>query len=170
MIHRTLTLLCTSLSLVLCFVACLSAQEQPLTMTGGEPTFEPARYAHLNLSPDQLAAAHELEVAQYRFVTWLYFEFPTQLKDRDNRIAIAQAEVQSLQRRIAEYGRFNVWVGGGNLQFETVENLRLALVASQKQLDQLQYDRGLTLQHQSLEYRIRQQPVEAARMKLRTAK
>lgn len=175
MMLRSVTLLFASLCLLFATAISLPAQdrilEQPsVQMIGGEPVFDPARYAHLKLSEEQLEAAHELEIAQYRFVTWMYFEFPVQLKDRENQIAIAQEEVNSLQRRITEYGRFNVWVGGGNPQFETVENLKLVLLASQKNLEQLQYERGLILQHQSIEYRVRQQAVAAARIRLRTAK
>ena len=168
--HRTCpTIRFASLAFVI-FAASMLTAQQPLLMSGSEPKFEPARYAHLKLSEEQLNALHDIEIAQYRFVTWLQFEYPTQLRSRDNDIAVVQAEVQSLQRRIAEYNRFNVWVGGGNPQFETVENLRLALIAAQKRLDFMQYDRGLSLQNQSLEYRVRQQAVEAARQRFRNAR
>lgn len=167
---RHLALALVTVGMFLFAAANALAQNQPVVMVGSEPQFNPARYAHLKLSEEQLAAAYDLELAQYRFVTWLQFEYPTQLRDRDNQIAAVKADIESLQRRIAEYGRFNVWTGGGNPQFETVENLRVALVAAQRTLDQMQYERGLSQQHQALEYRVRLQAVEAARHRLRTAR
>jgi hypothetical protein len=150
-------------------VSALWAQ-QPLQIFGTAPQFQPERYAHLHLSASQLEAVQELELAQYRFVTWTHFEFPTQLRDIDNRLAIAQAEQQSLERRVKEFSRYTMPLNDANPLLEDLENRKLALVAAQRSTDQLQYERGLMLQHQSLEYRIRWQEVERARLKLRTVK
>jgi hypothetical protein len=124
----------------------------------------------LHLTPAQLEAAQELELAQYRFVIWNNFEFPAQLRDIDNRLTIAQAELTSLERRVREFSRYYNPVNEANPLFEDLENRKLGLVAAQRGFDQLQYERGLMLQQQALEYRIRWQDVERARLKLRHAK
>ena len=61
----------------------LKVYDAPLIM-------EPSPYEGLNLSPAQLAAAQELELAQYRFVAWANFEFPQRLRQIDADILLAR--------------------------------------------------------------------------------
>jgi hypothetical protein len=142
---------------------------EPLAIYGSAASPEVSPYAHLNLSPQQLAAAHELEAAQYRLVSWLHFEFPAQLRALDAEITIAQEQLASFERRHAEFSRFNVWSGGGNPLFETEEDVRLVLVATRERLDQLHLARGQLLQQKPIAYRLRLMEVEQARANLRQA-
>jgi len=144
--------------------------EEPLKIYGSAPRAEVSRYAKLNLSPAQLAAAQELEAAQYRFVTWTHFEFPALIRNLDAEIVVVREQVASFQRRYAEFSRFAVWSGGGDPLFETREDVRLALVAAQQRLKLLEAERGDVLQHQAIEYRQREMEVERARLNLRLAR
>src|SRR4051794_34095557 len=63
---------------------------------------EPSPYAHLNLTVAQLAAAQELELAQFRLLSWWNYELPQRLRKLDADLAVAQEELGSLQRRQAE--------------------------------------------------------------------
>jgi hypothetical protein len=131
---------------------------------------EPSPYAGLNLSPAQLIAAQELELAQYRFILWTNYEYPSRLRQLDAELALAQAELASLQRRQIEFNRFNVWTGGGNPLFLESEDAGLGILALQQRLALLQAERGHLLQYQGIEYRQRQIDFERARMNLRMAR
>jgi hypothetical protein len=130
---------------------------------------EPSPYAGLGLSPAQLVAAQELELAQYRFVAWTNFEYPQRLRQLDADIRLAREELASLQRRAAEYRHFNVWSRGGNPLFLQSEDAHLATVAVQQRLQLLQAERGQLVQFQDVEYRERQMALERARLNLRLA-
>jgi hypothetical protein len=130
---------------------------------------EPSPYAGLDLSPEQLAAAHELEAAQYRFVAWANFEFPQRLRQIDADILMAREELASVQRRQAEYRHFNVWTRGGNPMFLQAEDAHLAEVAIGQRLQLLLEQRGQLLKFQPAEYRERQMALERARLNLRLA-
>jgi hypothetical protein len=131
---------------------------------------EPSPYAGLDLSPEQLAAAQELELVQYRFVAWANFEFPLRLRQIDADIVMAREELASLQRRQSEYRHFNVWSRGGNPMFLQAEDAHLAAVAIQQRLQLLLEQRGQLLKFQPIEYRERQMALERARLNLRLAK
>lgn len=131
---------------------------------------EPSPYAGLNLSPDQLAAAQELELAQYRFVAWANFEYPQRLRQFDADILLAREELASLRRRQAEFRPFNLWSRGGNPLFMESEDAYLAATAIQQRLQLLQAERGRLVQFQAVEYRERQMALERARLNLRLAR
>lgn len=131
---------------------------------------EPSPYAGLDLSPAQLIAAQELELAQHRFVAWANFEYPQRLRQLDADIRLAREELASLQRRQAEFRHFNVWSRGGNPLFLQSEDAYLAIVATQQRLQLLQAERGQLIQFQALEYRERQMALERARLNLRLAR
>ena len=154
---------------ILATASSVTARE-PLKMYSVPLVEEPSPYAHLNLSPAQLLAAQELELAQFRFIAWLNYEYPLQLRSYDADIALAQEELASLQRRQVEFSRFNVWSGGGNPHFLASEDTGLAIVATQQRLSLLQTERGQVMQWQPVEYRKRQIELERARMNLRTAR
>jgi hypothetical protein len=141
----------------------LKVYDAPLIM-------EPSPYEGLNLSPAQLAAAQELELAQYRFVAWANFEFPQRLRQIDADILLAREEIASWQRRQTEYNHFNVWTRGGNPFFLESELSHLSLVALQQRLQLLVEERGQLLRFQPVEYRERQMAVERARQSLRLAR
>jgi hypothetical protein len=131
---------------------------------------EPSPYAGLNLSPAQLSAAQELELAQYHFVAWANFEYQQRLRQFDADILLAREELASLQRRQAEFRRFNVWSRGGNPLFLQSEDAHLARVAVEQRLQLLQAERGQLIQFQGVEYRERQMALERARSNLRLAR
>jgi hypothetical protein len=131
---------------------------------------EPSPYEGLNLSPEQLAAAQELELAQYRFVAWANFEYPQRLRQLDADIRVAWEQLASLQRRQAEFNRLNVWTGGGNPFFIDSEDTHLAMVAIYERVQLLQAERGQLVQFQAVEYRERQMALERARLNLRLAR
>lgn len=131
---------------------------------------EPSPYAGLNLSPTQLVAAQELELAQFRFLRWLNYEYPLRQQQIDAELVQAQAELASLQRRQAEFDHFNVWTRGGNPLFLESEDTRLATLATRQRIALLQTERGQLIQLQAFEYRQRQIELERARMNLRLAR
>jgi hypothetical protein len=131
---------------------------------------EPSPYAGLDLTPAQLAAAQELELAQYRFAAWANYEYPMRVKRLDADLALSQQELASLQRRQAEFSRFNVWSGGGNPLFLQSEDTQLAIAAAKQRLDLLQADRAQLVKYQGIEYRQRQMELERARLNLRLAR
>ena len=131
---------------------------------------EPSPYAGLDLSPAQLAAAQELELAQYRFVAWANFEYPQRMRQLDADILLAREQLGSLQRRQAEFSRFNVWSGGGNPLFLQSEDTYVATVAIQQRLQLLQAERAQLIQFQAVEYRERQMALERARLNMRLAR
>lgn len=157
------------LAILVVSVASATARE-PLKMYSVPLLEEPSPYATLNLSPAQSLAAQELELAQFRFIAWLNYEHPLQLQRYDADIALAQQELASLQRRQAEFSRFNVWSRGGNPHFLASEDTALAIVAAQQRLSLLQTERGQVMQWQPVEYRKRQIDLERARMNLRIAR
>ena len=130
----------------------------------------PSPYEGLNLSPEQLAAAQALELAQYRFVAWANFEFPQRLRQMDADILMAREELASLQRRQAEYRHFNVWSRGGNPMFLESEYAYLAIITIEQRLQHLLAERGQLLRFQPIEYRERQMALERARLNLRLAR
>ena len=166
---RKLLVLANLVLAILATASSVTARE-PLKMYSVPLVEEPSPYANLNLSPAQLIAAQELELAQYRFIGWLNYEYPLQVRRYDADIALAQEELASLQRRQAEFSRFNVWSRGGNPQFLASEDTGLAIVATQQRLSLLQTERGQVMQWQPVEYRKRQIDLERARMNLRTAR
>lgn len=131
---------------------------------------EPSPYDGLDLSPEQLAAAQELELAQYRFVAWANFEFPQRLRQIDADIFQMRQDLASLQRRQAEYRHFNVWTRGGNPLFLQAEDAYLATVSLQQRLQLLLEERGQLLKFQPVEYRERQMAIERARLNLKLAR
>lgn len=166
--------------IALCFVVCfvslraefVAAQERVSRIYGCDCA--PAQageyrspYDGLNLTEEQLSAAHDLEAAQLRFITWTNFEFPAKVQAIDGQITMAQQEIASLQRRQTNFNRFDRWVNSASPVFETNEDVGLALVAAQQRLAQLQTQRGFLLQQQAAEYRLRQMEVERARLHLR---
>ena len=148
----------------------LAAAAEHLKMYDAPLVMKPSLYAGLNLPPEQLAAAQELELEQYRFVAWANFEFPQRLRQIDAAIQLTREELASWQRRQGEYRRFNVWSGGGNPFFLESEDAHLTLVALQQRLDLLIEQRGQLLRFQPVEYRERQIAVERARLNLRLAR
>jgi len=130
---------------------------------------EPSPYEGLNLSPEQLAAAQELELAQHRFIAWANFEFPQRLRQIDADIFQMRQDLASLQRRQAEYRHFNVWTRGGNPLFLQAEDAQLAVVALQQRMQLLLEERGQLLKFQPIEYRERQMALERARLNLQLA-
>lgn len=147
----------------------LASAAETLKMYDAPLVVEASPYAGLSLSPDQLLAAQELELAQYRFVAWANFEYPQRLRQLDAEILLAQEELASLGRRQAEFRRFNVWSGGGNPLFLQSEDAHLASVAIWQRLQLLLAERGQVVQFQAVEYRQRQMDVERARFNLRLA-
>jgi hypothetical protein len=76
-----------------------------------------------------------------------HFKLPLQLQRYNSQIRLLEAEAASLQRRMANYKYFNK---AGAL-FITVENTRLAYIATQEQLRNLRYERTLFVRLQNLE-------------------
>jgi hypothetical protein len=156
---------------LLSFTACASAAEPLRLKMYDLPLYEePSPYAGLDLSPAQLQAAQELELAQYRFMTWANYEYPQRLRTIDADIQFAQEELASWQRRQAEFKHFNVWSRGGNPLFLQSEDAQLTIVGIQQRLGLLQAQRGQLVQSQAIEYRQRQMELERARLNLRLAK
>lgn len=164
---RTLQFLTAAICLA---ITAPAVAAEPLRMYGEPARREFSPYAHLNLTPDQLLAAHELELAQHRFVIWTHFEFPTRLREIEAELIIVREQLASWQRRYAEFSRFAVWSGGGDAFFETREDLHLGIVATRERLALLENERASILQQQPLEYRQRQLEVERARLQLRLAR
>lgn len=131
---------------------------------------EPSPYEGLHLSPEQLVAAQELELAQYRFVAWANYEFPQRLRQIDADILLAREELASWWRRGAEWNHFNVWTRGGNPFFLESEETYLSMIALDQRLQLLIEQRGQLLKFQPVEYRERQMAVERARLNLRLAR
>jgi hypothetical protein len=81
-----------------------------------------------------------------------YFEFPLQLRRYESQIRMAEAELQSWQRRLENYKYFNK---AGGL-FVTVENTELAVKAAERRLKDLRYERQLFFRLHNIEHQLRQ--------------
>jgi hypothetical protein len=148
----------------------VTASVTPMVVFDVPDVYVPSPYEGLSLSPAQLDAAHALEEAQYRYVTWLNYEYPLRLQQLDADIAFAQDEVASMARRRTEWNHFNVWSRGGNAFFLDAENAALAQSAAEKRLALLQTERGQWVQRQAMELRRRQMEIERARANLRATR
>jgi hypothetical protein len=160
----------TFIFLTLLLSVCYARAAERLKIYEAPLVIERSPYEGLNLSPQQLAAVQELELAQYRFVAWANFEFPQRLRQIDADILLVREEIASCQQRQAEYNRFNVWTGGGNPFFLESELSHFSLVALQQRLQLLMEERGQLLRFQPVEYRQLQMAVERARLNLRLAR
>lgn len=156
--------------LLLLAPAAFAIADEPVLISSPLARPPASPYAHLNLSPEQLLAAQDLESAQYRFVQWSQFAFPGRIRAIDSQITVAEAQLASLIRRDAEFSRFDVWTRGGNPLFETLEDVRVGIVGASEALANLRRERGDLLQQQPIEYRMLQMEVERARMRLRLAR
>ena len=103
-------------------------------------------------------AFRALEEARLRLRLFERVDYPLRLQEVDAQIKLTRAEVESFQRRIAEYERFD----GSGAVFLELENVRLMLGAGRLRLQNLERERLLLQLHFKDERRLRQMQVDAA--------
>jgi hypothetical protein len=101
-------------------------------------------------------ALHELEVARLRLRLYERVDYPLRLQELEADIRLAEAEVASFRRRMAEYDRFD----DTRALFATRENTRLQLLSMELRLKNLKQERVLLQIHNRDERRLRQLLVE----------
>ena len=117
-------------------------------------------------SQEEIAAARrQLETAQLRLRLYERDDHPRALHRLEREIELAQAHVESYQRRVKEYEQFEKLQYSSAL-FLTLEQTRLALRQAELKLEELQEERFLLLRHHSTRRRLFALEVESATARL----
>jgi len=107
-------------------VACARTGEQPFPVGG-------LRFPDRETAADALSplrhAERQLEMAELRLRLYVGSEFPRQEDQLRTQISLARAEIESLERRLAQYERFTRASYSAPL-LSTIEETRLRLVAT----------------------------------------
>lgn len=126
--------------------------QAPITSSGILSMPMPAAIHHPPMNP----AAGDVELARLRLTRFLHYEYPAQLRDLDSQIAVTEAEVAALQRRLANYSRFDKFINDANPLFESQQLAGVALVDAQQRLLHLRFERARVQQWLPVELRKRQ--------------
>ena len=110
-------------------------------------------------TPEQ--AARRVERAVLRLELFDRVEHPTAVRRLEDAIAVTRARVALHQRQVAEYSRFDKVLYSKPL-FLSLELAKLNLVAARTDLDLLQREKLLIMQHRSQHRRLRQLEVDSA--------
>ena len=110
---------------------------------------------------DVTAARRALETAQLRLRLYEREEYPRKLHRLERDIELAQAHVESYQRRLREYEQFDKLSYSSPL-FLTLERTRLSLRQAELQMEDLQEQRTLLVRHHTARRRLYVLEVEAA--------
>lgn len=89
------------------------------------------------LDGDRLAARHALEIAKLELRLYRQVEYPREKRHLEATIQLTRAEVKMLRRRIRAYHPFDQFEIGKPL-LVTLQNTKLALLAAELRLEDIQ--------------------------------
>ncbi len=99
------------------------------------------------ITPELVEAHYQFQLAQLRLQQYRHVELPRYRKLLDSQVRLSESEIQVLQRRVRDYRPF-LQVGRYSPVRTAAENDRLALQATEAQLQQLR-DQRLNLMRYS---------------------
>ena len=110
-------------------------------------------------------AARNVEIERLKLTLYERISFPTRIRKLEGEIKLAQAEVASFKRRIAEYKQFTKFKYSNPL-FISRENSKLQLLEAQLRAKNLKEEKALLCQFKSTSLRLRELELDRAKDRL----
>ena len=111
-------------------------------------------------------AARDVEIERLKLMLYERISFPTRIRKLEGDIKLAEAEVASFKRRVAEYRQFTKFKYSNPL-FISRENAKLQLLEAQIRLKNLKEEKVLLCRFKTTSLRLKELELDRARDRLR---